>query len=130
MTRMVDCVVSYFGLDENDRPTFRRYFCYHIVAYPGPAEGSGCAMVATLSVHDEHKRCDYCERLHTVETGGPEAALAAAVRHLDSWHENDHMQKVQSDLRGFGDGPSAAAARFANSALQQINFPDWTKHEV
>lgn len=107
MTPMLDCVVSYFGLDENERPTFRRYFCYHIVAYPGPTDGAGCAMITTLSAHDVSQRCNYCEKLHTVETGGPEAAIAMAVRHLDAFHENDHMQKVQSDLRGLGDVPSA-----------------------
>ena len=34
MTEMLDCLVSYIGLDENERPTYQRYFCYHIVAAP------------------------------------------------------------------------------------------------
>ena len=33
-------------------------------------------MVTTLSVYDVNDRYDYCEKLHTVETGGPEAAIA------------------------------------------------------
>ena len=86
-------------------------------------------MLTTLSVHDENKRRDYCERLHTVETGGPEAAVAAAVRDPYAWHENEHMRKVQRDLRGFGDAPSAEAARFPNSAFRPTEFPEWTKQE-
>ena len=40
-TRMLDCLVSYFGLDDNERPTYQRHFCCHVVAGPGPRTGSG-----------------------------------------------------------------------------------------
>jgi hypothetical protein len=113
MTRMLDCLVSYFGIDENDRPTYRRYFCYQVVAGPGPTDEAGIAVVTTLAVHDETERCTSCQKLHAVETGGPEAAIAAAVRYLDSYHERDrraahpngaagasHSRKATRPVRG------------------------------
>lgn len=100
MTRMLDCLVSYFGLDENDRAGFRRYYCYHISAGPGPTTGAGVAAVTTLAIHDETQRCTSCKNFHMVMAGGPAAALAAAVRYLDAYHEHNHLRKVQSDIRG------------------------------
>jgi hypothetical protein len=100
MMGTLDCLVSYFGIDENDRPTYRRYFCYQVIGGPGPTDGAGVAVVTTLAVHDEADRCTSCQRFHAVETGGAEAAIAAALRYLDSYHEQDHVQKVQSDIRG------------------------------
>jgi hypothetical protein len=100
MTQMLDCMVNYFGLDENDRPGFRRYVCYHILAGPGPTAGAGVAVITTVAIHDESDRCRYCQKFHTVEAGGPAAAMAAAVQYLDAFHEQDHLLKVQSDVRG------------------------------
>jgi hypothetical protein len=100
MTRMLDCLVSYFGLDEDDQPVVWRYFCYHIVAGPGPTKGAGFASITTLALHDESQRCTYCQNAYAVETGGPAAALAAAVLYLDDYHAQDHLRKVQSDIRG------------------------------
>jgi hypothetical protein len=99
MTQMLDCLVSYFGLDENDRPGCRRYFFYHILAGPGPTAGTGVAAIRTLAVHNEAERCDSCQHFHVVESGGPEAAIATAIRYLDAYHENDHLRKVQCDTR-------------------------------
>ena len=99
MTRMLDCLLSYFGLDEDERAGVRRYFCYHIIAGPGPTTGAGVASIATLALHDETQRCTYCQNFHTVEAGGPAAALAAAVHYLDAYHELDHVRKVTSDIR-------------------------------
>jgi hypothetical protein len=110
MKHVLDCLVSYFGLDEEERPTYRRYFCYHIVAGPGPTAGAGVAVVTALAVHDESQRCDSCRNFHTAEAGGPAAALAEAVRYLDGFHERDHLRKVQSDIRGLpGDQATGAA---------------------
>src|SRR5262245_56788037 len=67
---MLDCLLSYFGLDENDRPGFRRYFCYHVLAGPGPTAGAGVAVILTLAVHSDTERCDSCQHFHTVESGG------------------------------------------------------------
>lgn len=100
MTRILDCLVSYFGLDENERPKFRRYFCYHIVAGPGPTAESGVATITALAVYQESERCSYCENVHMAETGGPAAAIAAAIHYLDSYHERDHLRKVESAIRG------------------------------
>jgi hypothetical protein len=58
------------------------------------------ATVTTLAVHEESARCTYCQNFHKVRAGGPAAALAAAIRYLDAYHEGDHLQKVQSDIRG------------------------------
>jgi hypothetical protein len=110
MTPVLDCLVNYFGLDENERPGFRRYFCYHILAGPGPTAGSGVAWITTLAVYDERQRCTYCQNVHKAETGGPAAAIAGAVRYLDSYHETHHLRKVQSAIRGLNGDRLAAAA--------------------
>jgi hypothetical protein len=106
MARMLDCLVNYFGLDEDGRPGYRRYFCYHVVAGPGPAADAGLALVTTLAVHDRGERCTSCEAVHRVERGGPAAALAAALRYLDAYHGEDHLRKVQSDVRGLDGCPA------------------------
>jgi hypothetical protein len=103
-TQILDCVVNYFGLDENNQPGLRRYFCYHILAGPGPTAGSGVATVLTLAIHDETERCTSCKHLHAVEAGGPPAAMAAAIHYLDAYHELDHVIKVESEVRGLHDG--------------------------
>jgi hypothetical protein len=109
VARMLDCLVSYFGLDENGRPGDRRYFCYHVLAGPGPTAGVGVAVIVTLAVYDEAKRCTYCQHFHTVEAGGPAAALAAAVRYLDAYHGPDRLRKVLSATRGLpGELPTGA----------------------
>ena len=110
MTPVLDCLVNYFGQDENERPGLRRYFCYHILAGPGPTAESGVAWIATLAVNDESQRCTYCQTVHKTETGGPAAAIAAAVRSLDSYHETHHLRKVQSAIRGLNGDRLAAAA--------------------
>ena len=105
MTRVLDCLVNYFGLQEDGRPGYRRYFCYHIVAGPGPGPGAGVASVTLLAVHDETERCTFCQNFHTVETGGPAAALSAALRYLDAYHEKDRLRRVKSDIRGLDGSP-------------------------
>src|ERR1700758_1844269 len=110
MTRMLDCLVSYFGLDEDRQPGYRRYFCYHVLAGPGPTPGAGVAAITTLAVHSEAERCTSCEHFHTAETGGPEAAVAAAIRYLDAYHEQDHVRKVQSDFRPYNGLPESQVA--------------------
>jgi hypothetical protein len=111
MKQLIDCLVSYFGLDEDERPTYRRYFCYHVVAGPGPTAGSGVASITTLAVHDHNERCAYCRNFHAVEAGGPAAALAAAILYLDAYHQRDHVRKVQSDIRGLPGGQATDAVR-------------------
>jgi hypothetical protein len=110
MARMLDCLVSFFGLDENDRPTYRRYFCYHIFAGPGPTTGAGIAAITTLAVHDEDERCSSCRHFFAVPTGGPATALATAAHYLDAYHQRDHLWKVQSDIRGLDEDQSTETA--------------------
>jgi hypothetical protein len=97
---MLDCMVNYFGLDEDERAGVRRYFCYHIIAGPGPTPGAGVATITTLAFDEAALPCTYCQKLHTVEAGGPAAALAAALHYLDAYHVHDHLGKTQSDIRG------------------------------
>ena len=111
MKPLLDCLVSYFGLDEDERPTYRRYYCYHIVAGPGPTAGAGVASIMTLAVHDQTERCTYCRNFHTVEAGGPAAALAAAIHYLDAYHQGDRVRKVQSDIRGLPGDQAKAVVR-------------------
>jgi hypothetical protein len=108
MTSILDCLVSYFGLDEAGQPTYRRYFCYHVVAGPGPTAGSGVASITTLAIYNDAERCTSCQNFHVVDTGGPAAALAKALQYLESYHDQDRLRKVQSDIRGLADGESFA----------------------
>ena len=100
MAQIFDCLVSYFGLNEQQQPILGRYYCYHVFAGPGPTVHSGVASIATLGVYDESERCTHCQSFHAVETGGPKAAIAKAVRYLDDVHQGLHVRKVQSGLRG------------------------------
>ena len=117
MRRILDCLVNYFGLDEDERPTYQRYFCYHVLAGPGPTGGSGVATITVLAIYKEDERCTYCQNLHTVNTGGPEAAMAKAIRYLDSYHENGHLRRVQSEIRGLDQDLLAEANSLARPAF-------------
>jgi hypothetical protein len=108
--------VSYFGLDEDERPTYRRYFCYHIFAGPGPTMGSAVATITTLAIHDESERCTSCQKLHTVDKGGPAAAMAKALRYLDAYHKGGHLRRVQSDFRELGGDPRVEVPSQASSS--------------
>lgn len=117
MAQILDCLVSYFGLDENEQLDLRRYYCYQIVGGPGPTAESGVAVVTTLAVYDGSQRCDFCQNFYTVETGGAAAAIARAVGYLDNIHLVKHVRKVQSDLRGLGTTRPMAAPSPAPAAL-------------
>jgi hypothetical protein len=133
MTRMLDCLVSYFGIDENDRPTYRRYFCYQVVAGPGLTDEAGIAVVTTLAAHDETERCTSCQKFHAVQEGGPEAAIAAAVRYLDSYHDQDHLRKAQSDIRGLerseAGTPAYTAEPISQRLARSLALPGWESTE-
>jgi hypothetical protein len=121
MAPLLDCMVNYFSPDDGGDGMPRRYFVYHIVAGPltlasppsdggegrmgGPTEEAGLACIMTLAVSNESERCTYCQNLHSVNTGGPEAAVAKAIRYLDAYHGGDNLRKVQSAMR-----PSNVAA--------------------
>jgi hypothetical protein len=97
---MLERLVTYFGLDENNQPTFRRFLSYKIIAGPGPTEDSGVASIVTLALSNPADRCDSCQHFHTAAKGGPVAAMASAIRYLDDYHAGEHLQKVESDVRG------------------------------
>jgi hypothetical protein len=100
VTRLLDCLVSYFGLNGDETPHAGRYHCYHIIAGPGPTAGAGVASIVTLAVHDEAERCTSCQTFHLALAGGPAAAMARAIRYLDAYHQGDRVRKVQSEVRG------------------------------
>jgi hypothetical protein len=78
------------------------------------------ASITTLAVHDGNERCTYCRNFHTVEAGGPAAALATAIRYLDAYHQQDHVRKVQSDIRGLPGDQATDAARFPETRFRPI----------
>ena len=120
MTHLLDCLVGYFGLDEADQPTCRRYYCYHILAGPGPTAGAGMASITTLAIYDDTERCTSCQNFHVADTGGPAAALARAIRYLDAYHAEDRLRRVQSAIRGGGGDPPAEAVPPAHP----VPFPE------
>jgi hypothetical protein len=97
---LLERLVTYFGLDENNKPSLGRFLSYEIIAGPGPDEDSGFASIITLALSDSSDRCDSCQHVHSVEKGGAAAAMAAAIRYLDAYHDGQHLQKVESDVRG------------------------------
>ena len=107
---IVDCLASYFGLSDDGEPN--RYFCYHVIGGPGPTPGSGVASIVPVAIYDKGERCVGCQHFHVVQTGGPSAALAKALRYLDAYHEQDRLLKVQTPFRG------AAPARASNGSTE------------
>jgi hypothetical protein len=106
MRQILDCVVNYFGPNNREGMPVR-YFFYHILGGPGPTPEGAVAHIAILAVSDERERCTACQMVHAVETGGPAAAIAKAIRYLDVYHEGDLLRKVQSRLRGLDSEPPA-----------------------
>jgi hypothetical protein len=107
MRQILDCLVNYFGPPNREGMPLR-YFFYHILGGPGPTAEGGVAHITTLAVSDERERCATCQMVHAVQTGGPAAAIAKAIRYLDAWHEGDRLRKVQSPLRGLDSEPPAS----------------------
>ncbi len=127
MRQILDCLVSYFGPDNADGLP-RRYFMYHVIGGPGPAPEGGVAHISTLAVSDESERCTACQMDHGVTTGGPEAAIARAVRYLDAHHRGGLLRRVQSSLRGLGG--AAPASRPHPHARETISANDTARAGV
>jgi hypothetical protein len=121
MRQILDCLVNYFGPD-NGEGVPKRYFFYHILGGPGPTAQGGVAHITTLAVSDERERCTFCQMVHAVKTGGPEAAIAKAIRYLDAYHEGDLLVKVQSRLRGLDSEPPATRknSEIASTAIREM----------
>jgi len=99
MAEMMDCMVNYFSFDDNSERVPRRYYCYLVVAGPGPADEAGVAAITTLAVHEGDRPCDYCQSFFFSDTGGPGAAMARALVYLDAHHEGRRLRKVVSQVR-------------------------------
>ena len=115
MTHNLDLLVSYFGFDADHRPDIERRFSYRVEARRGPTADSGVASITPLAADASMGRSAW-EAVHTAETGGPAAAIAAAVRYLDSYHDMDHLGKFQSTIHGLHEGPRAIASHRAKPA--------------
>jgi hypothetical protein len=103
LRRVLDCVVNYFGDNEDGDGLPQRLFSYHVIGSPGRTSGEGIAAVTPLTVSPPSERCTSCQYFHFVKTGGPEAAVAKALRYLDAYHQGDRLRKVLSEVRSFRD---------------------------
>jgi hypothetical protein len=99
MTEMTECMVNYFSFDGNSEGVPRRYYCYLVVAGPGPTDQAGVATITTLAVHENDSPCEYCQSCFFADTGGPGAAMARAQLYLDAQHEGRRLRKVASQVR-------------------------------
>src|SRR5713226_1431086 len=99
MAEMLDCLVSYFSVDANAEGMPRRYFCYHVVAGPGPTPEGGVAGITPLAAYFEIEICAACERVFAVLEGGPAAAMEEALVYMAGYHEGDSLRRVQSEIR-------------------------------
>jgi hypothetical protein len=99
MGEVMDCMVNYFGHIGDGEGMPRRYYCYLVVAGPGPTETAGVATISTLAVHEGESPCDYCQSCFYAETGGPEAALVQALLYLNAYHDGHHLRRVISQVR-------------------------------
>jgi hypothetical protein len=81
------------------------------------------ASITTLAIHDENERCTYCQNLHAVERGGPSAAIVKAIRYLDAYHGNDHLRRVQSEMRGLSSDSFAEAPALTHPAPFRVLSP-------
>jgi rhodanese-related sulfurtransferase len=100
MSQLLDCLVNYFGHNEDGAGMPSRYFVYHVVGGPGATEGAGVAVVHTLAVYAGGERCESCQDFHVVREGGPAAAIDKALRYLDAFHGGDRLRKVRTAIRG------------------------------
>jgi hypothetical protein len=119
MAQILDCLVSYFGLNEREEPDVRRYYCYHVFGGAGPTADSGVAIITTLAVCEDGNHCVFCPRIHVVDSGGPAAAIAKAIHLLDAYLADVHVQKVQSEIRGTCENLPVAYA-FLSSAVRPL----------
>jgi hypothetical protein len=99
MAELLDCMVNYFSFNGNSAGGPSRYYCYLVVAGPGPTDETGVATITTLAVHQADKPCDYCTNYFFAPKGGSEAALVRALLYLDAYHERHRLRKVVSPVR-------------------------------
>jgi hypothetical protein len=108
MGEMSDCTVSYFGSDCASDGLPRRYYCYLVVAGPGPSAEAGVATITTLAVYEGDRPCSYCQNWFFARSGGPEAAMAQALLYLDAFHQGHRLHKVVSQTRRPSPAPLSA----------------------
>ena len=107
--QVLDCLVSYFGLDEKrNRPTSGISITTSSPAR-GSTAGSGVASITALAIYDKADAAPPA-RTSTSSAAGVRRPLAKAIQYLDAYHAEDRLRKVQSDVRGLGGEPQAANA--------------------
>jgi hypothetical protein len=99
MAELLDCMVNYFSINDSGESPPRFYYCYLVVAGPGPTGEAGVATSTTLAVHSGDRPCESCQKTFFAHQGGPKAALAQALHYLDAFHEGQYLRKVVSQGR-------------------------------
>lgn len=98
MAEMLDCMVTYMSPTAHPDGTPSQYICYHVLSGPGATEGSGVAAIRVMATTMPDERIvDHV--VHAAKTGGPHAALAAALHHLDALHQGEYLEKLQTEIR-------------------------------
>ena len=91
-------MVSYFSSNGNGDGSPRRYYCYLVVAGPGPTAGSGVATITTLAVHGGDTPCGYCPNFFFARSGGPQEVLNRSSQLLKSgWNLLVFPEGTRSD---------------------------------
>jgi hypothetical protein len=67
-------------------------------------------VITALAASHESELCISCEGVHFVQAGGPAAAVAKALRHLDAHHEGDGLRKVETPFRRLSQFPGGTGA--------------------
>jgi hypothetical protein len=98
MSEMLDCLVSYCSAKAHRDGMPLQYLCYRIVAGPGPGDDGGVAVITLLGAKNPGES-DLYHHLHAVQSGGPRAALAAALSYLDAVHHKDDLARAQTEVR-------------------------------
>jgi len=98
MAEMFDCLVSYYSAKAHRDGMPLQYLCYRIVGGPGPTAQGGVAVITLLGAKDPAVKELY-HFLHAVQTGGPRAAMNAALNYLDAVHYKSDLARVQTEIR-------------------------------
>lgn len=99
MPEMLDCLVSYYSAKAHRDGMPLQYLCYRVIAGPGPTAEGGVAVITLVGAKNPGES-DLYHHLHAVQTGGPRAALTAALNYLDAVHQKDDLARAQTEIGG------------------------------
>jgi hypothetical protein len=98
MSEMVDCLVSYFSVKAHRDGMPLQYLCYRVIGGPGPTAQGGVAVITLVGTKNPSETELY-HYLHAVQTGGPRAAVNAALNYLDAVHMKSDLARAQTEVR-------------------------------